>query len=65
LLTSVVILLREKRAVATLVFSREFRGFPVRGKIGRVLSDAKVFEHAEQCISLYLAEISGFARLRA
>jgi hypothetical protein len=60
LLTSVAILLREKRAVATL--RENFSGFLVRGKIGRVLSDAEVFGDAEQCVSFYLAKISGFAK---
>jgi hypothetical protein len=62
-LTSVAILLREKRTVATLIFSREFPGFPVQGKIGGVLSDAEAFEDVEQCVWLYLTEILGSARL--
>jgi hypothetical protein len=28
------------------------------------MGDADVFEHANGCVPLYLAEISGFARLR-
>jgi hypothetical protein len=65
LLTSVTILLSERKEASSLRWP--FRGnFPsslVSGKIGQVLSDADVFEHANRCVRLYLAEISGFARL--